>query len=116
MTVAEARQRLGLTECDQFTEALPHWKEVETRLIGLVANTADPIARAGLKKDLKSLREVLQILENQPRESKSKKGFVLLLLFVALLWHDFKLNDGASWHQPHRAKGPSRARAGCRGR
>lgn len=85
LSVAEARKRLGLGEHDRLAEYLPHWKEVELRLVRLTEEAEDPDTRASCAHDLASLRRVLAVLEEAPEERRSKAGLVVWLLMIGLL-------------------------------
>ncbi len=85
LSVAEARKRLGLGEHDHLADYLPHWKEVEVRLARLTEEAEDPGTKAGYANDLESLRHVLRVLEEVPRERRGKTGFVVWLMMVGLL-------------------------------
>ena len=73
MTREEARQRIGLGKRDRVADYLPKWLEAEEHLAKLVVETDDLIARAKYETDLKSLREVIEVLRTTP--SKPKRSF-----------------------------------------
>lgn len=89
MTVEAARKRLGLGKDDRLADYLPHWKEVEMRLAGMVAEAKDPAARASFEKDLAELREVLRTAAEENEDAvvggSPIRGLILWALIVALI-------------------------------
>ncbi|MEJ6578814.1 MAG: right-handed parallel beta-helix repeat-containing protein [Akkermansiaceae bacterium] len=84
-TVAEACKRLGLGDNDRLADYLPHWKEVEKRLTRLTDEAEDPDTKASYANDLASLRQVLAVLEAEPKDRRSKAGLLIWLLMIGLL-------------------------------
>jgi hypothetical protein len=80
----EARKRIGLGKRDRVADYLPMWLEAEERLAKLVGETEDFTERAKYEEDLKSLREVLQVLKKIPVSPRSTFGIWLWAVLVAI--------------------------------
>lgn len=86
ITQKEARLRLGLGKRDCLADYLPSWLDAEERLAKLVVETDDLLTRAKYEADLKSLRQIIEVLRNTPSHPKRSYGMWVWAALVAVMF------------------------------
>ncbi len=84
---------MSLDPGDDVHGYLPQWREVEQKLVGLANREQDEEKLAVYERDLATLREVIAVLEKEPRKKRFPVTLSLWGMFVLLL------TGGGMWAQ-----------------